>query len=178
MRKYAFYRTPLPLIVSLEVHCSSPQQEIVCELMKDYWGEFLHKLPADFSDTTPLPPLESLKKRILVKVKFVPPEKAKKAAAEDDDEDDSASEDADSAKKSTIIEELSNMGIFTRAFHFQGFDHPSASIPTHVFSFGESKLIKACEEQPDVLFKHNLHYLMRAYPKGSVRVERIGTCLI
>ena len=66
VRSYAFKRTTLPLIVSLEVHCSPTQQEIVCELIHDYWGEYLHRLPDDFSDTTPLPPLEHLRKRILV----------------------------------------------------------------------------------------------------------------
>lgn len=66
VRLYAFKTTALPLIVSLEVHCSPSQQEIVCELMHDYWSEFLLKLPDDFSDTTPLPPLESLKRKILV----------------------------------------------------------------------------------------------------------------
>lgn len=165
VRQYAFYRTTLPLIVSLEVHCSPPQQEIVCELMQDYWGEFLVKLPDDFSDSTPLPSLENLRKKILVKVKFVPPEKAKN---KDANEDDSSEDEGDATKKSKIIEKLSTMGVFTRAFHFQSFDHPTSSIPTHVFSFGESKLLKACEEHPDELLKHNQHYLMRAYPKGEM----------
>ncbi|CAK1355013.1 1-phosphatidylinositol 4,5-bisphosphate phosphodiesterase 1 [Cercospora beticola] len=164
VRQYAFYRTTLPLIVSLEVHCSPPQQEIVCELMQDYWGEFLVKLPDGFSDSTPLPSLENLRKKILVKVKFVPPEKAKN---KDANEDDSSEDEGDATKKSKIIEKLSTMGVFTRAFHFQSFDHPTSSIPTHVFSFGESKLLKACEEQPEQLLKHNQHYLMRAYPKGT-----------
>lgn len=67
VRLHAFKRTTLPLIVSLEVHCSPAQQEIVCELIYDYWGEFLHRrLPDDLSDTTPLPSLESLQKKILV----------------------------------------------------------------------------------------------------------------
>lgn len=208
VRSYAFKRTSLPLIVSLEVHCSPSQQEIVCELIHDYWGEFLHHHPDDFSDTTPLPPLESLKKRILVrcfkisfpttrcgcepraatiasmwslgytnpktanisqvKVKFVPPQKARKAQADDDDDDSTSAEgDVDAAKKSKIIEKLSSMGIFTRAFHFRGFDDATAHIPTHVFSLGETKLLEACEEQPEKLFSHNLHYLMRAYPKGT-----------
>lgn len=169
VRQYAFHRTTLPLIVSLEVHCSPPQQEIVCELMQDYWGEFLVKVPDGLSDSTPLPSLESLRKKILVKVKFVPPEKAKNKDAH---EDDSSEDEGDTVKKSKVIEKLSSMGVFTRAFHFQSFDHPTSSIPTHVFSFGESKLLKACEEQPDQLMKHNLHYLMRAYPKGDIPRQR------
>lgn len=105
-----------------------------------------------------------------VKVKFVAPQKtkARPAQADHDDEESSTSDEGDeSAKKSNIIEKLSSMGIFTRAFHFRGFDDPTASIPTHVFSLGESKLLEACEEQPEKLFKHNLSYLMRAFPKGT-----------
>ena len=95
------------------------------------------------------------------------PQKAKSAQADDEEESSTADEGDASAKKSKIIEKLSTMGIFTRAFHFRGFDDPTASIPTHVFSLGESKLLEACEEQPAKLFNHNLRYLMRAYPKGT-----------
>lgn len=143
VREYAFRSTDLPLIASLEVHCTPPQQEIVVELIKDYWGQFLERVPDGFSDTTPLPTLESLRKKILIKVKFTPPEKAKKAAkAEessrpDDGPESNSDEDPNEAvKKGKIIEELSNMGIFTRAFHFRNFDQPEAKIPTHVFSLG------------------------------------------
>lgn len=95
-------------------------------------------------------------------------QKARAAQADNDDEESSAAdEEVEATKKSKIIERLGSMGIFTRAFHFRGFDDPTATIPTHVFSLGESKLLEACEEQPEKLFKHNLHYLMRAYPKGT-----------
>lgn len=176
VRDYAFVRSDLPLIVSLEVHCHPPQQEIVVELMNDYWGSYLQRMPKDFSDSTPMPTLESLKNTILVKVKYSPPEqaKAKSKAAEStkqvpknaNDKDSSGDED-DAVKKGKIIESLSNLGVFTRAYHFDNFDQETATIPTHVFSLGESKLLDACEKQPKKLFEHNLHHLMRAYPKGS-----------
>lgn len=172
VRDYAFKKSDLPLIVSLEVHCHPPQQEIMVELMNDYWGKYLQRMPIDFSDATPMPTLESLKNTILVKVKYSPPEKAKAAESSkvknSNDKDSSGDEDAaEAVKKGKIIESLSSMGVFTRAFHFQSFDQKEASIPTHVFSLGESKLLEACEEQPAKLFQHNLHHLMRAYPKGS-----------
>lgn len=145
------------------------------ELMTDYWGSLLERLPSDFTDTTPLPPLESLKRKILVKVKYTPPEQVKTgesgsnlmARKNSDPDTSSADEAADAVKKGKIIKSLSDMGIYTRAFHFKDFDQPEARIPTHVFSLGESKLLKACEEQPQKVLDHNLHYLMRAYPKGT-----------
>jgi hypothetical protein len=126
VRDYAFRTSDLPVIVSLEVHCSLSQQEIVVELMNDYWGSYLVRRPDDFSDSTPLPTLDSLKKKILVKVKYTPPEKAKKAdssksgspAAESSSEDD-----AEIAKKGKILPALSKMGVFTRAFHFHNFEY-------------------------------------------------------
>ncbi|KAF2172504.1 hypothetical protein M409DRAFT_17738 [Zasmidium cellare ATCC 36951] len=175
VRDYAFSRSDLPLIVSLEVHCHPPQQEIVVELINDYWGAYLQRMPKDFSDSTPMPTLESLKNTILVKVKYSTPEKAKAKADPNkspskngNDKDSSGDEDAaEAVKKGKIIESLSNLGVFTRAFHFDSFDQEAAAIPTHVFSLGESKLLEACEKQPKKLFEHNLHHLMRAYPKGS-----------
>ena len=140
------------------------------EMMNDYWKPYLFRAPAGFSDSTPLPPLASLKKTILVKVKYTPPEKAKAAQSKNthsEAQDSSDTEDESAVKKGKISEGLSKMGIFTRASHFHDFDQPEAKIPTHEFSLGENKLLDACEQQPDKLFKHNLHHLMRAYPKGT-----------
>lgn len=41
-----------------------------------------------------------------------------------------------------------------------------AAIPTHVFSLSEKTLMEAHETNPLGLFKHNKHFMMRAYPKG------------
>ncbi|SMQ45926.1 unnamed protein product [Zymoseptoria tritici ST99CH_1A5] len=167
VRDYAFRTSDLPVIVSLEVHCSIPQQEIVVELMNDYWGAYLVRRPDDFSDSTPLPALESLKKKILVKVKYSPPEKAKKTEASKSGADSSSEDDSEAVKKGKILPALSSMGVFTRAFHFSNFEQPEAKIPTHVFSLSESKLLDACEEHQEKVLDHNRHYLMRAYPKGT-----------
>lgn len=174
VRDYAFRKSDLPLIVSLEVHCHPPQQEIMVELMNDYWGKYLQRVPKDFSDTTPMPTLESLRNTILVKVKYSPPEKAKakaadpsKSASKNGNDQDSSEDEDEAVKKGKIIQSLSSLGIWTRAYHFESFDQEAARIPTHVFSLGESKLLDACEKQPKQLFEHNLHHLMRAYPKGT-----------
>lgn len=139
--------------------------------MEDYWGKLLQRLPDDFSDQTPLPPLESLRGKILIKVKYSPPEKAKEqtgvnGARRSSEDQESPGED-DAVKKGKILRSLSSMGVFTRAFHFDNFDQPEALIPTHVFSLSETKLLDVCEEQPETIFAHNLKHLMRAYPKGT-----------
>lgn len=169
VRDYAFVATDLPLIVSLEVHCSHEQQEIMVECMQDYWSQYLVDIPKKFSDETPLPPLSSLKKKILVKVKYTPPEKKhsrfgrKDAADKDEDEEDQV----DPSKKGKIIEALSKLGVYVRSCHFDSLDQPEAKIPTHIFALSESKVISLLEQNRTALFSHNLNHLMRAYPKGT-----------
>jgi phosphatidylinositol phospholipase C, delta len=66
--KFAFTESPYPLILSLEVHCSSVQQAMMARIMI---GEFKDKLilqPLDY-ESHALPTPEELKNRILIKVK-------------------------------------------------------------------------------------------------------------
>jgi phosphatidylinositol phospholipase C delta len=66
--KFAFAESPYPLILSLEVHCSSIQQAAMARIMI---GEFKDKLvlqPLDF-DSNVLPTPEEMRNRILIKVK-------------------------------------------------------------------------------------------------------------
>jgi phosphatidylinositol phospholipase C delta len=66
--RYAFESSEYPVILSLEVHCDAEQQAKMVEIMKDVLGEklILHPLSEQPSQ---LPSPESLKNRILVKVK-------------------------------------------------------------------------------------------------------------
>ena len=183
-----YYNSDLPIIVSLEVHAGAEQQEIMVEIMKSVWGAFLIPLPPD--QCTVLPSPESLRRKILVKVKYTDP---KKAAAELQTGKDAASSDhrsksrggsASSAsseieelhvddddskkkrKKSSIVPSLSALGIYTRAYHFKSLTAPEATIPTHVFSLSEKKLMEVHASSGPSLFSHNRDYLMRAFPSG------------
>ena len=181
VRDYAFCKTDLPLVVSFEVHTSHEQQEIMVEIINDYWKPFLVPRPENFDETTPLPPLSTLKNRILIKVKYTPPEKAKKSKMEksrldttlsktSSRDDTSSSEDdlaTEPAKQGKILESLGKLGIYTRSCHFDSFEQPEARIPTHIFALSEKKLLDLHESAPDSVFDHNLDFLMRAYPKGT-----------
>jgi phosphatidylinositol phospholipase C delta len=68
INKYAFTESPYPLILSLEVHCSSGQQANMVKLMIGEFGEKLVLQPLDFESHV-LPSPEELKNRILIKVK-------------------------------------------------------------------------------------------------------------
>jgi hypothetical protein len=176
VRDYAFCKTDLPLIVSFEIHTSHEQQEIMVEIINDYWKPYLVPRPDSFDEATPLPPLSSLKNRILIKVKFTPPEKAKKSKMDtklsktNSRDDTESSEDdlaTEPAKQGKILESLGKLGVYTRSCHFDSFEQPEAKIPTHIFALSEKKLLDLHESAPDAVFGHNLDFLMRAYPKGT-----------
>ena len=75
IRKYAFVNSDLPIIVSLEVHAGHEQQEIMVEIMEEYWGGMLVRLPQypdNPPEDLPLPSIAEIRNKILVKVKYSP----------------------------------------------------------------------------------------------------------
>ncbi|KAL9062704.1 MAG: hypothetical protein Q9157_008701, partial [Trypethelium eluteriae] len=75
IRKYAFVNSDLPVIVSLELHTSREQQEIMVEIMEEYWKDLLLRLPRaqdDLPDDLTLPSPAELRNKILIKVKYSP----------------------------------------------------------------------------------------------------------
>ncbi|KAG9546306.1 PLC-like phosphodiesterase, partial [Aureobasidium melanogenum] len=180
IRDYAFATSDLPLIVSLEVHTCPAQQQIMVDIIRDLWAPYLVELNAVTGHEISLPPLESLRKKILIKVKYTAPEVAAQktgpAVVSSNAEPESGSEDESheiqeaSVKKSHIITALASMGVYTRGCHFKDFDQPEAKLPNHVFSLSESKIIEVHKRDHSALFQHNKRFFMRVYPKG-IRVS-------
>jgi hypothetical protein len=169
----------LPVIVSLEVHTSKDQQQIMVEIMDECFKGLLVDVNAASGDELPSP--QDLEKKILIKVKYSPPtapdealhasDKLKKIPSSSSyhsaDEENPSPSGGTKAKPSKIIDALSQLGIYTRSYHYKGLDQPEASIPTHVFSLSESALMEVHKSDPEGLFDHNKRYFMRAYPKGT-----------
>ncbi|KAF2808556.1 PLC-like phosphodiesterase [Mytilinidion resinicola] len=188
IRDYAFVASDLPVIVSLEVHTSLEQQEIMVEIMEEYWKGMLVDLPITSCESTEelvLPRLDQLRNKILIKVKYTAPkpldaeppkptnlqlEKSKSSSALSSSSASSYDVPETVAKpaapKAKILEALGRLGIYTRSYHFKNFDQPEAKIPTHVFSLSEKTLMEVHEQTPTQLFAHNKNFFMRAYPKG------------
>ncbi|KAI5249966.1 phosphoinositide phospholipase C [Aureobasidium subglaciale] len=172
IRDYAFTASDLPLIVSLEVHACPAQQQIIVDIMKESWAAYLVDLNAVTGHEISLPTLESLRKKILIKVKYTAPEAAKGTgpvvvSSNADPESESEDESQETpAKKSHIISALASMGVYTRGCHFKDFDQPEAKLPNHIFSLSESKIIDVHKRDHSALFRHNKRFLMRVYPKG------------
>jgi hypothetical protein len=172
----------LPLIVSLEVHTNAAQQQIMVDIMHEtFKGLLCPPLEADKNHDAPLPTPAELRNKILIKVKYSSPKKEPSAEtapltkpasdasslSSSDEEAEPASKEKPKKKVSKIIDALSQLGIYTRSFHFSGFTSAEAKIPTHVFSLSESSLTTVHKEDPESLFNHNKCFLMRAYPKGT-----------
>jgi len=67
--KYAFVVSPYPIILSAEVHCGIPQQDMIASIMHEVFGERLVSAPPQGRPKiTVLPSPEDLKGRILLKV--------------------------------------------------------------------------------------------------------------
>jgi phosphatidylinositol phospholipase C delta len=66
--KYAFVKSSFPLWISLEVHCSPPQQAMMAQIIKETCGSKLLTEPLDPS-AEQLPSPSQLLNRILIKVK-------------------------------------------------------------------------------------------------------------
>jgi len=169
----------LPLVVSLEIHTSPEQQEIMVEIMKDLWTGLLIEEPSQ--DCTVLPSPAELRGKILVKVKGKPSNgitrtslpslkqirSVSPVSGSEDEQAGSISTAKPKAQKKSIIQALSALGVYTHSYHFTGLSYPEARIPSHVFSLSERKLIEVHESQGPTLFSHNRNYLMRAFPSGS-----------
>lgn len=167
---YAFAVSDLPLIVSLEVHCSPRQQDTMCDIMQEAWGEWLLPTPVT-DDPAHLPSPDQLRNKILIKVKYVPSD------TENSQDDESVFEviqtgsggqkQTKKVTKPKITPRLSSMGIHTRGVTFKSLDQSEAAMPNHVFSLTESNAIGLQRRSPHAVFAHNKNFLMRTYPDGT-----------
>ncbi|KAK7993061.1 1-phosphatidylinositol 4-5-bisphosphate phosphodiesterase 1 [Apiospora saccharicola] len=196
IRDYAFAVSDLPLIVSLEVHCSDVQQQAMVNIMNETWAEFM--LPPPDADCMLLPAPGDLKRKILVKVKYAPPPTQSGSASMDKLVSGSSTTSTTSTasatatatsnrsadtlapppkaeekpkKPSKIIQTLSQLGVYTRGISFKSLAQPEAQMPTHVFSLSERGVLEVHEKQAPDLFRHNERFMMRTYPSGM----RIGS---
>ncbi|KAK1727035.1 PLC-like phosphodiesterase [Colletotrichum acutatum] len=175
VKEYAFVTSDLPLIVSLEVHCNPLQQAAMVDIMEETWGEFL--LPEPELEPASLASPEQLRRKILVKVKYVPKDEdgaeSVNAALDDDSSSildvtttEGGEKKAVKVKPPKVISRLSRLGIFTRGITFKSLEQAEASMPNHIFSLSEKTAFAIQRRMPKALFSHNRDFLMRTYPHG------------
>lgn len=156
IKEYAFQVTKQPLIVSIEVHAGHQQQEIMVELMNEYWKDVLVGPLSDPSfdyNSITLPTLKELKGKILVKVKRAhakpvvaealpttlqaPAPSLQKirsadstVSTETESELSPAEEKKPAVPKPKVIETLSKLGVYFGGFHFKSLDAPGMYMST------------------------------------------------
>ncbi|KAF3765064.1 PLC-like phosphodiesterase, partial [Cryphonectria parasitica EP155] len=180
IRESAFKTNKLPVIVSLEVHATGQQQDMMAEIMKEEWGD--HLLDRKLADCNPAerqPRLEELMEKILVKVKR--PAAASFSSSKGGTsssqltvpllrEDDAGSDDErlSVAKSKTVIgQALGELAIYTHSEHFKDFSAPGAQSISHIFSIDEYKILKLHQTRHQEMFVHNRKFFMRAYPHST-----------
>lgn len=189
IRESAFRTNKLPVIVSLEVHATGEQQDMMVDIMKEEWGD--HLLDARLADCPPSerqPRVEELMEKILVKVKrpartdlglfkgssqLTVPILHADDASESEDERLSAGGDVPEAgrvvkkSKTKIGEALGSLAIYTHSEHYKDFSAPGALTLSHIFSIDEYKILKLHQTKHQEMFVHNRNYFMRAYPHST-----------
>ena len=133
IRDSAFVVSDLPVIISLEVHANREQQQIMVDIINEAWKGMLVEIPSDVAPEK-LPTLGELKRKILIKTKATSlkaaEEKAEVLEAVEESSEQSTEDQAQKpVKPSKVLEALAKMAVYTRAYHFSGFDQPGMAGP-------------------------------------------------
>ncbi|KAM4610732.1 1-phosphatidylinositol 4,5-bisphosphate phosphodiesterase eta-2a [Polymixia lowei] len=98
INKYAFVKNDYPVILSIENHCSVPQQKKMAQYLMEILGDKLDLANITSEEMERLPSPETLKGKILVKGKKLPPNIDEDAEEGDVSDEDSADEMEDDCK--------------------------------------------------------------------------------
>ncbi|KAM7401228.1 hypothetical protein PAMA_005424 [Pampus argenteus] len=181
IKEYAFKTSDYPVILSLENHCSVEQQEVMARHMSSILGSALITSPLGDGMPTNFPSPEELKGKFLIKGKRLNKLEASfatEAAAADDtdvtEEEESNDEDQqkeekekNKKKKLKLAKELSDMVIYCKSVHFNGFEDARKNLSFYeMSSFTEGKAVDLAEESANAYIHHNVDKLSRIYPAG------------
>ncbi|XP_047438777.1 1-phosphatidylinositol 4,5-bisphosphate phosphodiesterase eta-2a isoform X3 [Mugil cephalus] len=98
INKYAFVKNDYPVILSIENHCSVPQQKKMAQYLTEILGDKLDVSSIKADESGQLPSPEALRGKILVKGKKLPPNIDENAEEGDVSDEDSADEMEDDCK--------------------------------------------------------------------------------
>ena len=156
----------LPIILSLENHCSRSYQVTMAQQMKDILGDRLY-VPSLLQENpnTPLPTPNQLRGMVVIKGKR-PPEPDEGAMPSCDPTTDGGAEKKEIEKKSKTVPELARLTLF-HGTKFKSFDASSAMDNSHMHSIGESKFTKILNKGlASDWRKYNQYHMTRTYPAG------------
>ncbi|KAF5903601.1 1-phosphatidylinositol 4,5-bisphosphate phosphodiesterase delta-1 isoform X1 [Clarias magur] len=184
IKNYAFKTSEYPVILSLETHCSVPQQKVMAGHLKQILGDALLQRPLGTKAPTCLPSPEELKRKILIKGKRLNKLEAAfnnnttedvGTVSEEDEAAEAKTEGEQEAKpkdpkkkKINLAKELSDLVIYCKSVHFTSFEHSHGKQACYeMSSFKESKAKHLGETSATGFIHHNMEKLSRIYPAGS-----------
>jgi phosphatidylinositol phospholipase C delta len=148
----AFKFNPYPVVLSLEMHCSVPQQEVIADIFLEHFGDMVY-VP---SESQPLPSPEELRYRFLLKGKKPPP---------GSDEIETKVMDGE-AKKEHVKVHISPKLSSLYCFSYSSFEKPPH--PTCMVSFSEGKILKlGASPGAQRMIAYNQQTFTRIYPAGT-----------
>ncbi|KAK9527709.1 hypothetical protein VZT92_014248 [Zoarces viviparus] len=179
IKDFAFKTSDYPVILSLENHCTVDQQKLMAHHLSSILADALVTKPLGNTMPTNFPSPEELKGKFLIKGKRL--NKLDAALNNSVVEEDTVSEEDEAAdckengekaksKKSKIklAKELSNMVIYCKSVHFNGFEHAKEMQAFYeMSSFKESKAVNLAQTSATPYIHHNMDKLSRIYPAGS-----------
>ncbi|XP_061613480.1 1-phosphatidylinositol 4,5-bisphosphate phosphodiesterase delta-1a isoform X2 [Phyllopteryx taeniolatus] len=180
IKDYAFQTSDYPVILSLENHCGVDQQKLMAHYIISILGDALVTKPLGNVVPTTFPSPEELKGKFLVKGKRL--NKLDAAFNNNNNtisegtvsEEDEAAEQENGQKppqkksKLTLARELSDVVVYCKSVHFNGFEHARDKLDFYeMSSFKESKAFNLAENSATAFIHHNIDKLSRIYPAGS-----------
>ncbi|XP_070708678.1 1-phosphatidylinositol 4,5-bisphosphate phosphodiesterase delta-1a isoform X2 [Pempheris klunzingeri] len=180
IKDYAFKTSDYPVILSLENHCSVDQQKLMAHYLISILGDALVSKPLGNTMPTSFPSPEELKGKFLIKGKrsnkldaaFSNNSTIEEDTVSEEDEAAECKENGQKAKpkksKIKLAKELSDMVIYCKSVHFNGFEHAKDNQAFYeMSSFKESKAFNLAETSATAYIHHNMDKLSRIYPAGS-----------
>ncbi len=182
--EHGFKTSSFPIILSVEMHCSVPQQKRMAEICKEILASrdllYTANLPLDMSASLPSP--RTLTRKVIIKGKRAKDVAAHEDEISDDDEDndptsssaplvDTAAAAKMKAKKQSKAESIDpswSALVYLDAVHFKTFEASSASAQANqMSSFPEGKTVKLAKSALPAFIRHNRRQLSRIYPFGG-----------
>ncbi|KAL8222270.1 UNVERIFIED_CONTAM: 1-phosphatidylinositol 4,5-bisphosphate phosphodiesterase zeta-1 [Gekko kuhli] len=194
IHKHAFAASDYPIVLSLENHCSPPQQEVMAAYMIDILGDQLVTTTINNEMPIELPSPEDLKFKIMIKNKKVGnleetlQRKSKVArgeimeaesTSESDEEEEAAlirrsvppkspEKKKDKHQKVQVAMLLSELVIYTRSRKFVSFEDSKKKQKFYENnSIGETKGQKLVLKMAKNFVLHTCRFITRIYPKGT-----------
>lgn len=184
--RFAFEASDYPLIISLENHCSPPQQRALRRHLLDVLGEQLYTATeaAAAADADFLPSPHDLRKRILLMGRKLPPgwegQEGQEEVEEDQEELLRSScsnhhlhlHHKSHSRRVTLLKELSDLVTLCCSSPTQDCFSPSSSCssPWETYSYPECLALRLAAERPGDFVNHNKRRLSRVRP-SAVRLD-------